>query len=89
MQKQKIEKLITVYRDGPGGLMGDVKLLIRDRVKVDPNNILEWEISFQDDMFFHSWHVAFVNYSHKNKDIDEALDICNFAMAKTKRKFSK
>jgi hypothetical protein len=41
MQKQKIEKLITVYRDGPGGLMGDVKLLIRDRVKVDPNNILE------------------------------------------------
>ena len=40
-------------------------------------------------LFFHRWHVAFVNYSHKNRDIDEALDICDFAMARTKRKFRK
>ena len=38
-------------------------------------------------LFFHKWHVAFVNYSHKKKDIDEALDVCDFAMAKTKKKF--
>ncbi|HBR19826.1 MAG: hypothetical protein A2Y13_12840 [Planctomycetes bacterium GWC2_45_44] len=38
-------------------------------------------------LFFSNWHVGFVNYSHSNKDIDEALDICDFVMAKTKRKF--
>ncbi|HBG77914.1 MAG TPA: hypothetical protein DDW84_03550 [Phycisphaerales bacterium] len=36
-------------------------------------------------LFFSQWHVAFVNYSHKNEDIDEALDICDFVMAKTKK----
>ena len=40
-------------------------------------------------LFFHRWHVAFVNYSHKNKDIDEALDICDFAMKKTKNRYGK
>ncbi len=35
-------------------------------------------------LFFSSWHVAFVNYSHKQKDIDETLEICNFVMGKTK-----
>ncbi len=40
-------------------------------------------------LFFHPWHVAFTMYSHKNKDIDEALDICDFVMKKTKRKFRK
>ena len=40
-------------------------------------------------LFFSNWHVGFVNYSHKDKDIDEALDICDFVMAKTKRKFRK
>ena len=44
-------------------------------------------LCYQYGLFFHRWHVAFVNYSHKNKDIDEALDICDFAMAKTKKKF--
>ncbi|MHB9070969.1 MAG: aspartate aminotransferase family protein [Sedimentisphaerales bacterium] len=38
-------------------------------------------------LFLSPWHVGFVNYSHSNKDIDEALDICDFVMAKTKRKF--
>ena len=38
-------------------------------------------------LFFSSWHVAFVNYSHKDRDIDEALDICDFVMGKVKRKF--
>ena len=36
-------------------------------------------------LFFSPWHVGFVNYSHKDKDIDEALDICDFAMAKTRK----
>jgi len=36
-------------------------------------------------LFFCPWHVAFVNYSHTDKDIDEALDICDFVMAKTKK----
>ncbi len=40
-------------------------------------------------LFFSPWHVAFVNYSHKNKDIDRALEICDFAMAKTKKKWRK
>ena len=40
-------------------------------------------------LFFTNWHVAFVNYSHKNRDIDQALEICDFVMGKTKRKFGK
>ena len=36
-------------------------------------------------LFFCSWHVAFVNYSHKEQDIDEILDICDFVMARTKK----
>jgi glutamate-1-semialdehyde 2,1-aminomutase len=38
-------------------------------------------------LFFADWHVTFVNYSHKDRDIDEALGICDLAMARTKRKF--
>jgi len=38
-------------------------------------------------LFFNSWHVAFVCYSHQDRDIDEALEICDFVMGKTKRKF--
>ena len=38
-------------------------------------------------LFFSPWHVSFVNYSHSDRDIDEALDICDFVMAKTKKKF--
>lgn len=38
-------------------------------------------------LYFSRWHVAFVNYSHKEKDIDEALDICDFVMGKVKDKF--
>lgn len=40
-------------------------------------------------LFFANWHVSFVNYSHKDKDIDEALEICDFAMSKTRDKFYK
>ena len=40
-------------------------------------------------LFFVNWHVGFVNYSHKNRDIDQALDICDFVMGKTRRKFGK
>ncbi|MBI3922191.1 MAG: aminotransferase class III-fold pyridoxal phosphate-dependent enzyme [Armatimonadetes bacterium] len=36
-------------------------------------------------LFFCPWHVAFVNYSHKNRDIDECLEICDFVMGKTRR----
>lgn len=40
-------------------------------------------------LFFCPWHVAFVNYCHKAEDIDEALDICDFVMGKTKRQGNK
>lgn len=40
---------------------------------------------FRYGLFFCPWHVAFVSYSHKERDIDEALGICDFVMAKTKR----
>ena len=39
-------------------------------------------------LFFSPGHVAFVNYSHSHKDIDEALDICDYVMAKTKRNWN-
>ena len=42
---------------------------------------------YRHGLFFSSWHVAFINYSHKEKDIDEALEICDLVMAKTKKKF--
>ena len=29
-----------------------------------------------------------MNYSHKNKDVDEALDLFEFCMKKTKKKFN-
>ena len=35
-------------------------------------------------LFFCSWHVAFVNYSHTKQDIDKALEICDFAMGKAR-----
>ena len=38
-------------------------------------------------LFFSNWHVAFINYSHKKKDIDEALEICDFVLAKTRKRF--
>ena len=37
-------------------------------------------------LFFCSWHVAFVNFSHKNKDIDEALEICDFVMGRLRKR---
>ena len=36
-------------------------------------------------LFFCPWHVAFVNFSHTEKDINEVLDICDYVMAKTKK----
>ena len=40
-------------------------------------------------LFFVHWHVAFINYSHKAKDIDQALEICDLVMAKTRKKFGR
>ena len=37
-------------------------------------------------VFLSNWHVGFVNFSHKKKDIDEALEICDFVMAKTRKR---
>ena len=43
---------------------------------------------FRYGLFFCPWHVAFINYSHTEKDIDEALDICDYVMAKTKKNWN-
>lgn len=51
-----------------------------------PDHIFFFEQCCRYGLFFCSWHVAFVNYSHRNKDIDEALEICDFVMAKTKKR---
>ena len=40
---------------------------------------------FRYGLFFCPWHVAFVNYSHQDSDIDEALDICDHVMALTRK----
>ena len=50
-----------------------------------PNQRYFFSQCFRYGLFFASWHVAFVNYSHKEKDIEEALDICDFVMGKTKK----
>ena len=42
---------------------------------------------FRYGLYWSSWHVGFVNYSHKNKDIDEALGIFEYCLRKTKKKF--
>ena len=41
---------------------------------------------FRYGLFFCPWHIAFVNYSHKRRDIDEVLGICDLAMARTKKR---
>jgi len=46
-----------------------------------------FEQCIRHGLFFCPWHVTFVNFSHTESDIDEALEICDFAMDKTKRKF--
>jgi glutamate-1-semialdehyde aminotransferase len=38
-------------------------------------------------LFFVPWHVSFICYSHTERDIDEALDICDLAMAQTAEMF--
>ena len=40
---------------------------------------------FRYGLFFCPWHVGFVNYSHKDSDIDQALEICDFVMGETKK----
>ena len=40
-------------------------------------------------LYFCPWHVAFINYSHTKKDIDQALEICEFVMGKTKKNWRK
>lgn len=42
---------------------------------------------YRHGVYWSYWHVGFVNYSHKNKDIDEALDIFEYCMKKAKRKY--
>jgi glutamate-1-semialdehyde aminotransferase len=42
---------------------------------------------YRHGLFYSSWHVSFVNYSHKSKDIDEALEICDFVMDTVKKRF--
>lgn len=59
----------------------------KELVDTNPAQYYFFKQCYCHGLFFHKWHVAFVNYSHKKKDIDEALDICDFAMARTKRKF--
>ncbi len=46
-----------------------------------------FSLCFKYGLYFSSWHVGFMNYSHKEGDVDEALDICDFAMQKTRAKF--
>ncbi len=38
-------------------------------------------------LYFVPWHVSFICYSHTERDIDEALEICDIAMALTSEKF--
>ncbi len=38
-------------------------------------------------VYFSSWHVAFMMFSHTEKDVDEALNVMNDVMAMTKKKF--
>jgi glutamate-1-semialdehyde 2,1-aminomutase len=40
---------------------------------------------FRHGLFFAPWHVTFVTYSHSERDIDQALEICDFAMGLTKK----
>ena len=47
-----------------------------------------FSLCFKHGLYFSSWHVGFVNYSHSEKDIDEALDICDFAMGNTRKNSS-
>jgi glutamate-1-semialdehyde aminotransferase len=37
-------------------------------------------------VYLSSWHVAFMNFSHQEKDVDEALEICDYVMGLTKQK---
>lgn len=39
-------------------------------------------------LFFVPWHVSFACYAHTERDIEEALDICDIAMAQTRRNFA-
>ncbi|MFH0965033.1 MAG: aminotransferase class III-fold pyridoxal phosphate-dependent enzyme [Planctomycetota bacterium] len=43
--------------------------------------------TYRYGLYVSSWHVGFVNFSHQNRDIDEALDIFDFCMKRTKSKF--
>ena len=43
---------------------------------------------FRYGIFFSPGHVGFVNYSHREQDIDEVLDICDHVMAKTRRNWN-
>ena len=51
----------------------------------DPVHQYFFEQCFRYGLFFCPWHVAFMNYSHRNRDIDRALEICDFAMGKTRK----
>lgn len=40
-------------------------------------------------VYFGEWHVGFMMFSHKDRDIDQVLEICDFVMEKTKKQMSK
>ena len=53
----------------------------------DPAHQYFFSECYRYGLYFSSWHVAFICFSHQERDIDEALDICDFVMGKVKRKF--
>jgi len=54
---------------------------------ITPPHYYFFGLCYKYGLFFSHWHVGFVNFSHQNKDIDEALEICDFALGKTRKKF--
>jgi len=65
----------------PGSVTGGAQ-----HIKDEDFNFFFSEL-YRHGLFFSGWHVGFINFSHQAKDIDEALDICDFAMARTREKF--
>lgn len=51
-----------------------------------PDHIYFFSQCCRYGLFFCPWHVAFMMYSHRRRDIDRALEICDFVMGKTKRR---
>ena len=41
----------------------------------------------QHGVYYSSWHVGFINFSHQEQDIDEALEIFDYCLSLTKEAF--